>query len=325
MNLRDTFMSLSENELLNAYAQKYGLKIGAKTVVAGTNIEEMVESVKRLNAKGISATIDNLGEFVFEEDKAIEAKNNILTVIEAIEREQLDAHISLKLSQLGLDIDIDFAYDNLREIVERASESGIFINIDMETYDRLQISFDMLEELSKNFDNVGTVIQAYFFRAKDDIEKFKDFRLRIVKGAYKESPEVAYQDKLDIDVNFLDLIEYHLLNGKFTSIATHDHNIIAHVKNFVQAHNIPNDKFEFQMLYGFRTELQEVLAKEYNFCTYVPFGVDWYSYFMRRLAERPQNINLVTKQVFTKETNILLGVAAGAFLLGRLTKRRSKK
>jgi len=318
-------MSLSENELLNAYAQKYGLKIGAKTVVAGTNIEEMVESVKRLNAKGISATIDNLGEFVFEEDKAIEAKNNILTVIEAIEREQLDAHISLKLSQLGLDIDIDFAYDNLREIVERASESGIFINIDMETYDRLQISFDMLEELSKNFDNVGTVIQAYFFRAKDDIEKFKDFRLRIVKGAYKESPEVAYQDKLDIDVNFLDLIEYHLLNGKFTSIATHDHNIIAHVKNFVQAHNIPNDKFEFQMLYGFRTELQEVLAKEYNFCTYVPFGVDWYSYFMRRLAERPQNINLVTKQVFTKETNILLGVAAGAFLLGRLTKRRSKK
>lgn len=324
MNLRDIFMNLSENEFLNANAQKYGHKLGAKTIVAGTNIEEMVESVKHLNAKGISATIDNLGEFVFEEDKAIEAKNNILAVIEAIEREQLDAHISLKPSQLGLDIDIDFAYDNLREIVERASESDIFINIDMETYDRLQISFDMLEELSKNFDNVGTVIQAYFFRAQEDIEKFKDFRLRIVKGAYKESPEVAYQDKLDIDVNFLELIEYHLLNGKFTSIATHDHNIIAHVKNFVQAHNIPNDKFEFQMLYGFRTELQEELAKDYNFCAYVPFGVEWYGYFMRRLAERPQNINLVTKQVFTKETNILLGVAVGAFLLGRLTKRRNK-
>lgn len=325
MNLRDFFMSLSENEFLSANAQKYGSKLGAQMIVAGTNIEEMVESVKRLNAKGISATIDNLGEFVFEEDKAIEAKNNIIQVIEAIEREQLDAHISLKLSQLGLDLDIDFAYDNLYEIVERANQSNIFINIDMETYDRLQISFDMLEELSRSFENVGTVIQAYLLRAQEDIEKFKNFRLRIVKGAYKESPEVAYQDKLDIDVNFLDLIEYHLLHGKFTSIATHDHNIIAHVKNFVQAHQIPNDKFEFQMLYGFRTELQEELAKDYNFCTYVPFGQDWYGYFMRRLAERPQNFNLVTKQVFTKRANVLIGVAAGAFLLGRLTKRRKEK
>lgn len=325
MNLRDVFINLSENQFLNENAQKYGLKLGAQHVVAGTNILEMVEAVKRLNSKGISATIDNLGEFVFDEAKATEAKNNIITVIEAIHSEGLDAHISLKLSQLGLDIDIDFAYDNLREIVERANEYNIFINIDMETYDRLQISFDMLEELSKNFDNVGTVIQAYLLRAQDDIEKFKDFRLRIVKGAYKESAEVAYQDKLDIDVNFLELIEYHLLHGKFTSIATHDHNIIAHVKNFVKAHNIPHEKFEFQMLYGFRTALQEELAKEYNFCTYVPFGEDWYGYFMRRLAERPQNINLVTKQVFTKETNILLGVAAGAFLLGRLTKKSGDK
>lgn len=325
MDLRDIFISLSENEFLNENAKKYGTKLGAKTIVAGTNIEEMVASVKQLNAKGIAATIDTLGEFIFEETKAIEAKTNILAVIDTIESEQLNAHISLKLSQLGLDIDIDFAYDNLREIVERASTSNIFINIDMETYDRLQISFDMLEELSKNFDNVGTVIQAYLLRAHEDIEKFKDFRLRIVKGAYKESPEVSHQDKLDIDVNFLDLIEYHLLHGKFTSIATHDHHIIAHVKNFVQAHNIPNDKFEFQMLYGFRTELQEELAQDYNFCTYVPFGQDWYGYFMRRLVERPQNINLVTKQVFTKRTNILIGVAAGAFLLGRLTKRRSKE
>lgn len=324
MNLRNIFIGLSENEFLNENAQKHGKKLGAKMIVAGTNIEEMVEAVKNLNAKGIAATIDSLGEFVIEEDQAIKVKQTILNVIEAIEREQLNAHISLKPAQLGSEIDIDFAYDNLREIVERASQSNIFINIDMETYDRLQISFDMLEELSNSFDNVGTVIQAYFFRAQEDIEKFKDFRLRIVKGGYEESPEVAYQDKLDIDVNFLDLIEYHLLNGKFTSIATHDHNIIAHVKNFVQAHNIPNDKFEFQMLYGFRTEMQEELAKDYNFCTYVPFGKDWYGYFMRRLAERPQNINVVTQQVFTKKTNILIGVAAGAFLLGRLTKRRKK-
>ena len=323
MFLRNFFIQLSENQILNSAAKKYGLKMGAQNVVAGTNIEETIASIKELNDHGISCTVDNLGEFILDESKAIEAKEQILAFIEAIQEHNLDAHISLKPSQLGLDIDIDFCYDNLREIVEKASEYNIFVNFDMEDYSRLQPSFDMVEELAKTFDNVGTVIQAYFFRAKEDIEKFKDFRLRIVKGAYKEPEEVAYQEKLDIDLNFIELIEYHLLNGKFTSIATHDHNVIAHVKRFVEDHNIPQEKFEFQMLYGFRTDMQFSLAKEgYNFCTYVPFGEDWYGYFMRRLAERPQNINLVTKQVFTKKTNTMLAVAAGAFVLGRLTKKR---
>ncbi|WP_107943740.1 proline dehydrogenase family protein [Metasolibacillus fluoroglycofenilyticus] len=323
MLLRDFFIHLSENQLLNSAAQKYGLKLGAQSVVAGTNIPEVIESIKQLNALGISCTVDNLGEFVFEKSEATKAKEQILAVIEAIHTEGVDAHISLKPSQLGLDIDIDFCYDNLREIVAKAAEYDIFVNFDMENYDRLQVSFDLVEELSKTYDNVGTVIQAYFFRAKEDIEKFKDYRLRIVKGAYKESESVAYQDKLDIDLNYIELIEYHLLNGKFTSIATHDHNVIEHVKRFVKDHNIPNDKFEFQMLYGFRKEMQVALAKEgYNFCTYVPFGKDWYGYFMRRLAERPQNLNLVTKQVFNKKTNTILAVAAGAFALGRLTKKK---
>ncbi|WPK13598.1 proline dehydrogenase family protein [Lysinibacillus louembei] len=323
MLLRDFFIHLSENQLLNSAAQKYGLKLGAQSVVAGTNISEVIQSIKELNALGISCTVDNLGEFVFEKSEATAAKEQILAVIEAIHAEGVDAHISLKPSQLGLDIDIDFCYDNLREIVAQAAEYDIFVNFDMENYDRLQVSFDLVEELSKTYDNVGTVIQAYFFRAKEDIEKFKDYRLRIVKGAYKESESVAYQDKLDIDLNYIDLIEYHLLNGKFTSIATHDHNVIEHVKRFVKDHNIPNDKFEFQMLYGFRKEMQISLAKEgYNFCTYVPFGKDWYGYFMRRLAERPQNLNLVTKQVFNKKTNTVLAVAAGAFALGRLTKKK---
>jgi proline dehydrogenase len=323
MVLRDFFIALSENQTLNSAAQKYGLKMGAQSVVAGTNIPDVIASIKELNAKGISATVDNLGEFVFEKSEATKAKEQILEVIEAIHTEGVDAHISLKPSQLGLDIDVDFCAENLKEIVAKAAEYEIHVNFDMENYARLQISFDLVEELSKTYDNVGTVIQAYFFRAKEDIEKFKDYRLRIVKGAYKESDEVAYQDKLDIDLNFIELIEYHLLNGKFTSIATHDHTIIDHVKRFVKEHDIPNDKFEFQMLYGFRTEMQVELAKEgYNFCTYVPFGEDWYGYFMRRLAERPQNINLVTKQVFNKKTNTILAVAAGAFLLGRLTKKR---
>ena len=323
MALRDFFISLSENQVLNNAAQQYGLKLGAQSVVAGTTIPEVIESIKELNAQGIACTVDNLGEFVTDEVEATKAKEEILTLIEAIHEQQLNAHISLKPSQLGLDIDIDFCYDNLREIVAFANEFDIFVNIDMEDHKRLQPSFDMLEELHKSFDNVGTVIQAYFHRAKDDIEQFKDYRLRIVKGAYKEPEEIAYQDKLDIDINFLELIEYHLEHGAFTSIATHDHNIIKHVKYFVEENQIPKDKFEFQMLYGFRKDLQLELAREgYQVCIYVPYGKDWYGYFMRRLAERPQNINLVTKQVFNKKTNTVLAVAAGAFILGRLTKKK---
>lgn len=324
--LKDIFMGLSQNQFLNSAAKKYGLKMGAQSVVAGTNIEETIKSIKELNAHGISCTVDNLGEFVFKEEEATEAKEQILKVIEAIHENQVDAHISLKPTQLGLDIDYHFCLSNLREIVDLASKYDMHINFDMEDYGHLQPSFDLLDELSKEYNNIGTVIQAYFFRAEEDIQMYKNYRLRIVKGAYKETEQVAYQDKKDIDRNFIKLIEYHLLNGKFTSIATHDHNIINHVKEFVKKNDIPNDKFEFQMLYGFRKDMQLQLAKEgYNFCTYVPFGKDWYGYFMRRLAERPQNLNLVAKQVFTKKTNTVIGVAAGAFILGRLTKKKNKK
>lgn len=321
--LKDLFIGLSQNQLLNSAAKKYGLKLGAQNVVAGTNVAETIQSIKELNAYGISCTVDNLGEFVFEKEEATTAKNQILEVIEAIHENGVDAHISLKPSQLGLDIDHDFCLENLKEIVSKAKEYDIFVNFDMEDHGHLQPSFDIMDELTKDYDNIGTVIQAYFFRAEEDIEKYKNFRLRIVKGAYKEPAELAYQDKNKIDENYIRLIEYHLLNGKFTSIATHDHNVINHVKQFVKENNIPNDKFEFQMLYGFRKDMQLQLAKEgYNFCTYVPFGQDWYGYFMRRLAERPQNLNLVVKQVFTKKTNTMIGLATGAFLLGRATKKK---
>lgn len=321
--LRDFFIHLSENQSLNSTAQKYGLKLGAQSVVAGTNIGEVIESIKELNNLGISCTVDNLGEFVYEQSEAVKAKEEILAVIEAIHENGVNSHISVKPSQVGLDIDYDFCYDNLMEIVGKAHEYNIHVNFDQETYERLQPTFELMEKISETYDNVGTVIQSYFFNAKENTELFKDYRLRLVKGAYKETADVAYQDKHDIDLNFIEIIEYHLLHGKFTSIATHDHNIINHVKQFVEDHNISKDKFEFQMLYGFRKEMQLQLAKEgYNFCTYVPFGKDWYGYFMRRLAERPQNINLVTKQVFNKKTNTVIGVAAAAFILGRLTKRR---
>lgn len=323
--LKDVFMALSKNQLLTSAAKKYGLKLGAQTVVAGTNVEETIKSIRELNAQGISATVDNLGEFVFERSEALKAKDSILEVIEAIHANGVDAHISLKPTQIGLDIDYDFCYQNLIEIVAAASKYDMHINLDMEDYGHLQPSFDLMDTLLKDYNNVGTVIQAYFDRAEDDIEKYKHLRLRIVKGAYKEPIEVAFQTKEEIDANFIKLIEYHLLNGKFTSIATHDHHIINHVKKFVAENEIPNDKFEFQMLYGFRKDMQLDLAKQgYNFCTYVPFGDDWYGYFMRRLAERPQNLNLVVKQVFNKRTNTAIGVFAGAFALSRLTSKKKK-
>jgi len=324
--LKDLFMGLSQNQFLNSAAKKYGLKMGAQSVVAGTNIEEAIKSIKELNAYGISCTVDNLGEFVFKKEEATEAKEKILQVIEAIHENNVDAHISLKPTQIGLDIEYSFCLENLREIVHLANAYDMFVNIDMEDFSHLEPTFKLLDELSFEFDNVGTVIQAYFREAQEYLEKYQNFRIRIVKGAYKESAEIAYQDKGEIDQNFLKLTEWHLLNGKFTSIATHDHRIISHVKEFVKKNNISNEKFEFQMLYGFRKDLQLKLAKEgYNFCTYVPFGNDWYGYFMRRLAERPQNLNLVAKQVFNKKTNTVLGVAAGAFLLGRLTTKNKER
>ena len=324
--LKDVFIGLSQNQFLTSAAKKYGLKLGAQTVVAGTNIEQTIDSIRELNAQGISCTVDNLGEFVFEKEEALKAKDSILEVIESIHANGVDAHISLKPTQIGLDIDYDFCYENLREIVAAASKYDMHINIDMEDYGHVQPSYDLIETLLKEYGNIGTVIQAYFFRAEDDIKKHKDLRLRIVKGAYKEPAEYAYQTREEIDANFIQLIEYHLLHGKFTSIATHDHNIINHVIEFVKENNIPREKFEFQMLYGFRKDMQLNLARQgYNFCTYVPFGDDWYGYFMRRLAERPQNLNLVVKQVFNKRTNTAIGLAAGAFLLGRLTSKGKNK
>lgn len=321
--LKDVFIALSENRTLNGAAQKYGLKLGAQNVVAGTNVEEMIASIKELNQHGISCTIDNLGEFVHERSEATAAKEQILQVIEVVHREQVDAHISLKPSQLGLDIDYDFCYENLKEIVALAHEYNLFVNFDMEDYARLHPSFTLLETLHEQYGNVGTVIQAYFHESEQNVETYKDYRLRLVKGAYKESESVAYQSKEDIDRQYVKQIEYHLLHGKFTSIATHDHRIIEHVKQFVKTHHISKEKFEFQMLYGFRKDLQLALAQEgYNFCVYVPFGKDWYGYFMRRLAERPQNLSLVTKQVFNKKTNTIIGLSAAAFIAGRVTKKK---
>lgn len=193
--LKDIFMGLSQNQFLNNAAKKYGLKMGAQSVVAGTNIPEVIKSIKELNAHGISCTVDNLGEFVFKEEEATAAKDQIIKVIEAIHENQVNAHISLKPTQVGLDIDYSFCLTNIREIVERASKYDLFVNIDMEDFKHLELTFNLLDDLSLEFNNVGTVIQAYFHKAMEYLERYQNYRIRIVKGAYKESAEIAYQDK----------------------------------------------------------------------------------------------------------------------------------
>lgn len=323
--VKNFFMALSNNAFLNATAKKVGPSLGAKKVVAGNQLPDIVSTIKRLNDKNIAGTVDILGEFVHNRQEAIDAKNEILKVMKVLHENKLDAHMSIKLSQLGIEFDRALAYNNVYEIVKTAkSYNNMHINFDTEKYDSLFDVTQTLDRLKSEFTNVGTVIQAYLFKADVLLDKYPDLRLRLVKGAYKESPHIAYQTKEEIDNNYIRLIEKRLLNAKnFTSIATHDHHIINHVKAFVKENNIDKSKFEFQMLYGFRTELAEQIAKEgYHFTIYVPYGDDWFGYFMRRLAERPQNLTLAFKEFVKPKT---LAVVGGLALLGTLFSYSRKK
>ncbi|TVT29771.1 proline dehydrogenase [Salinicoccus cyprini] len=317
--LRDVFIALSQNDALNEASKKVGLKFGASKVVAGITVEDTIERIKDINAQGMSVSFDNLGEFVTERSDALKEKDLILEMIQAIGDNGVDASASIKLTQIGLHIDYDFCLLNIREIVEAAKAQDMFVNIDMENHDSYDDTIRIVDTLIEEFDNVGTVLQSYLFTAKDDVYKYKDNRIRFVKGAYKESPQVALQEKADIDKALELLIRLHLTNGSgFTSIATHDHNIIENIIEFIKENDIPNDQFEFQMLFGFRKDLQrELVDRGYNVCVYIPFGSDWYAYFMRRLAERPQNINLVVKSI-TKNPMFKTGAAAAGMIVAGL-------
>lgn len=327
---RDFFIGLSNNKLLNVNAKRWGFRLGAEKFVAGTTIESVTKMVKELNRRGISCTLDNLGEFVSDKSEASAAKEKIIHILDEIHKQDLDCHVSIKLTQVGLDINREFCIENMKEILEIAAAYNIFVNIDMEKYDHYERTLDILHLLHKTYNNVGTVMQSYLYRVEADLDQLKSVRIRLVKGAYKESTEVAYQSKEEIDRNFITLAKKRLQGDTFTSIATHDHNIINELKDFVKEQQISVDNFEFQMLYGFRTEMHDELKNEgYHFCTYIPFGTDWFGYFMRRLAERPQNLNLVVKDVFYTKNNklkkkpIIAGtVLALALLVWRKVRKR---
>ena len=304
---KDFFIALSNHTYLNKIAKKMGPQMGANRVVAGNTIHQLIETIQYLNDYNISVTVDSLGEFVNTREESIKAKEEILEIIDAIYNNNVKAHMSVKISQLGSEFDLNLAYENMREILLKADKNGkMHINIDTEKYDK----------------NVGTVVQAYLYEADDIIDKYPELRLRLVKGAYKEDASIAFQSKEEIDANYIRIIKKRLLNSKnFTSVATHDNEIINQVKQFMKENHISKDKMEFQMLYGFRTELAQKIANEgYFFTVYVPYGNDWFAYFMRRLAERPQNLSLAIKE-FTKPKILkkaTLGIGIFATLLTSL-------
>ena len=301
--MRDFFLFLSKNKVLTKMAKKYGLRFGASRFVAGETIDLAVKAIKDLNKRGLAVTVDYLGEFIDNEREANEMADQSIKAIKTISREKLDAQLSLKLTSMGLDISDDVAVRNMHRILENAKKNGVFVTIDMEDYTRCQKTIDIFKRLKAEYDNVGTVIQAYLYRTEKDIADLNEYNpnLRLVKGAYKESPKVVFPEKKNVDENFKKIIKQHLLNGNYAAVATHDDAIIEYTKELVKKNGISRDQFEFQMLYGIRPERQDQLAKEgYTMRVYVPYGTDWYGYFMRRLAERPANVIFVLKGILKK-------------------------
>lgn len=296
-------MFLSRNKTMTKLAKKYGLRFGAARFVAGNTIDVAKEVIKQLNDKGLDVTLDYLGEFIVDEKEAAEAANHCIKAIEIIGSEQLHSQISIKLTSMGLDISEDVVLSNMRRILAKAKKHGVFITIDMEDYSRCEKTLEIFKQLKSEYDNVGTVLQAYLYRTVKDVEDLGTYQasLRLVKGAYKESPNVAYPDKKDVDQNFKKIIKMHLLNGHYTAIATHDDQIIEYTKYIVNTYKIPKSQFEFQMLYGIRPEKQLDIVKDgYKMRVYVPYGTDWYGYFMRRMAERPANVAFVIKGIIKR-------------------------
>ncbi len=297
---RTFFLAMAKNQAARSLATKYGLRFGAKRFVAGETLTEALEQIKRLNRDGIVATLDRLGEFVSTKEEAERAAGWALETVEGIAHSGVQSHLSIKLTQLGLDLGEDVCEANVRRILHKAKLHGIFVRMDMEDFPRCQTTVDLFEKMHAEFPLTGLVIQSYLFRSETDVLNLKT-NLRLVKGAYKEPSTVAFPEKAKVDENLITLIKHQLDNGWYVAVASHDDKIIAWTKEYVKKNNVSKDKFEFQMLYGIKTEMQKKLAQEgYRVRIYVPYGTDWYGYFMRRLAERPANIWFIMKNFFKK-------------------------
>ena len=297
------FLFLASRPSLDRLAKRWGSKFGADKIVGGETFEIAVPLIQDLNSKGLRVTVDHLGEFVASEAEARERTQECIETIRMISAHQLNSEVSLKVTSLGLDINHDLVWNNMIEIMEEAVKHDIFVTMDMEDSSRTQATLDLYKALKRKYDNIGTVIQSYLYRSDQDLDDLNEVnaKLRLVKGAYKEAAEVAFPAKSDVDYNLKQLIKKHLLNGNYTAIASHDDAIITYTKELVKEHGIKKDQFEFQMLYGMRSQSQlDLLAEGYKVRVYLPYGNDWYGYFMRRLAERPANIAFAFNGLFKK-------------------------
>jgi proline dehydrogenase len=300
------FHSLAQVDLLRRLASRYGMRKGgfARRFIAGESVEEALAAVADLPGKGLRLTLDYLGESVATFDEARAATEAYLHIIEAIVASGVERNVSLKLTQLGLDVDRATAVDNMRRILEPADAHGFFVRIDMENSPYTDATLQVLETLwQQGHHQIGTVIQSCLTRSAGDVQRLNALgaRVRLVKGAYKEPKTVAFQEKAQVDAAFVELMRELLDHGTFPAIATHDPAMIAETKKYAAQKGYAKDRFEFQMLYGIRRDLQASLVAEgYGVRVYVPFGKQWFPYFMRRLGERPANVAFVLRGIFSE-------------------------
>jgi proline dehydrogenase len=298
------FYALSRSATLKSLASRYGMANEdsfARRFIAGETIEEAIACARRLQSRGMLLTLDYLGESVRTVEEAAAATREYLRLVEVIVAAGIERNISLKLTQLGIDVDRATAVDNLRRILGPAQQHGFFVRIDMEDSPYTEVTLEVFETLwQQGYRNVGVALQAYLYRTEKDVRRMNELgaRVRLVKGAYKEPPAVAHQKKADVDAAFLRLMRLLLDDGNYPAIATHDPAMIDATKAYARERGIAATRFEFQMLFGIRRDLQTSLVAEgYPMRIYIPFGQQWFPYFMRRLGERPANVAFVLKSL----------------------------
>ncbi|MFY9978608.1 MAG: proline dehydrogenase family protein [Candidatus Sulfotelmatobacter sp.] len=307
--LRAFFVGLSENKSLRHFAEQssIGHRVSGR-FVAGTEIADAVRATQSINRAGMSVSIDNLGENVTNPKEARHSAELYYKILDAIEFSKLNANISLKLTHMGLDVDENLARELVGGLVAKAASMKPpgFVRVDMEGSPYTQRTLDFVHELHRTpgyGNSVGTVIQAYLKRSQSDVEKLlaDGIRIRLCKGAYKEPADIAFAAKSDVDENYLKLTKVLLKSGTYHGLATHDENLIRQIEAFAQQEKIARDSFEFQMLYGIRRDLQQGLVKSgWRVRVYIPFGTEWYPYFMRRLGERPANVFFIARQMLRR-------------------------
>jgi proline dehydrogenase len=298
--LRSTFLYLSRSKAARTFITKFPLAWAvASRFVAGEQIADAIRAIRELKARGLTATVDHLGENVSTETDAAQAANDCIQLLDAVQSSGVQSHASIKLTQLGLDLGDEVCFGNLRRVLDKAQAIGAFVRVDMESTAYTDRTLKLVRAAKDvGYDNIGTVIQSYLYRSEADVDALcaDGIRVRLCKGAYQEPPDRAFPEKKDVDANYVKLSQILLAAAKenpalYPALATHDEAMIAAAKEYASGRNVPRSNFEFQMLYGIRRDLQEKLAAEgYNVRVYVPYGREWYPYFMRRLAERPANL-----------------------------------